>query len=307
MGENETDNQLANINHKLDMILGQHHELSERVSRLEIGHRNDDDGREGDNHILGEPTGRSQPPLPTLPPRQAGNDRQQDSFPIGHRRNTGAVDSTESSREGAVDNLQEQYNCLKTSLDRVILPPHLKLHDSRCGINRNDQPVLNVISKCGRYIESALKWTAIQTNRPNHEHDVSPEDMEQLFTILHANLKYLQDEFAALLVQGRFDNDTARLFKSLQKGTAGFDDLSLRNVRIAAELSSTRSRFPPERSGYRGSSYRGRGRFQRGGAFGRSDMFTHMTSGANFPNRRGQGWNQGQSGQQQQRHDDSGS
>jgi hypothetical protein len=34
---------------------------------------------------------------------------------------------------------------------------------------------------------------------------------------LVANIRYLQDEFAALLVKGRFDQITAQFFRSLQR------------------------------------------------------------------------------------------
>ena len=59
-----------------------------------------------------------------------------------------------------------------------------------------------------------------------------------LITSLHANLQYTQEEYATLLVKGRFDQSTATIFKSLQKGNSGFDNKSIQNVRIATELSS---------------------------------------------------------------------
>ena len=132
--------------------------------------------------------------------------------------------------------VQEKFNVIKASLERVILPTHLKLHDSRSGIKREDQPVLNVVGKCGRYIETALKLVS-ETD------EGKPVDIGQLTIVLVANIKFLQDEFAALLVKGRFDNTTSQLFRSLQKNNSGFDEESLHNVRVAAELSSISNRF----------------------------------------------------------------
>ena len=37
-------------------------------------------------------------------------------------------------------------------------------------------------------------------------------DLGQIAIVLVANLRFLQDEFAALLVKGQFDNNTSQLF-----------------------------------------------------------------------------------------------
>ena len=162
------------------------------------------------------------------------------------------------------DELQEQFNSLKSSLDRVILPPLYKLHDSRSGVKREDQPALNILSKCGRYVETCLKFLgSVDTDRP--------VDLEPLTTVLLANIKYLQDEYAALLVKGKFDNNTAQLFRSLQKNNSGFTAENIHNVKIAAELSSFAqkpSHLQPSRNfGNRGSYFdtAHRGGFYRGG------------------------------------------
>ena len=49
---------------------------------------------------------------------------------------------------------QEQFNAIKSYLERVVLPPppHINSHDTRCGIKREDQTALNLLSKCGRYV-----------------------------------------------------------------------------------------------------------------------------------------------------------
>ncbi|MEW8544183.1 MAG: hypothetical protein AB2693_11675 [Candidatus Thiodiazotropha sp.] len=166
--------------------------------------------------------------------------------------------------------IQEKFNVIKSSVDKVILPSQLKLHDSRAGIKREDQPVLNVVSKCGRYIETVLKLIS-------ESDEGKPVDLASISISLVANLKFLQDEYAALLVKGRFDNNTAQLFRSLQKNNSGFDEASLANVRAAAELSSVATRFQPNqtyrgRGGYRGN-YRGRGN---------RDIFHNLQS-SNFP------------------------
>ena len=86
-----------------------------------------------------------------------------------------------------------------------------------------------------------------------------PVDLEPLTTVLLANIKHLQDEYAALLVKGKFDNNTAQLFRSLQKNNSGFTAENIHNVKIAAKLSSFAqkpSHLQPSRNfGNRGSYF----------------------------------------------------
>ena len=162
--------------------------------------------------------------------------------------------------------IQESFNAIKSTVDKVTLPPHMKLHDSRAGIKREDQPLLNVLSKSGRYVETILKLFS----RAQEGEDL---DIEPIVTVCLAHIQYLQEEYAACLVKGRFDDNTAQLFKALQKGTSGFTDSCLQNVRVAAELSSIANRYPSNntrynsfRGGYgrpRFGSWRGRGGFER--------------------------------------------
>ena len=75
------------------------------------------------------------------------------------------------------------------------MPSGLKLHDLRTGIKREDQQTLNVLSKCGRYVETILKL--ISQSKEGEQLDLEP-----IIVALHANINYLQDEYAALLVKG---------------------------------------------------------------------------------------------------------
>ena len=123
------------------------------------------------------------------------------------------------------------------------------LHDSRSGIKREDQPVLTALSNCGRYIETALKVLG-QIREGDDNVDLNP-----LSTTLFANLKFLKDEYAALLVNGKFDKkNTSQLFCALQTHNSGFYSECLQNVRVTAELSSISNRCtqPPTPSCGRG-------------------------------------------------------
>jgi len=56
-------------------------------------------------------------------------------------RNTAEADGQEFAE------IQDRFNCIKASVEKVILPNHLKLHDTRTGVRKEDQQTLNVVSK----------------------------------------------------------------------------------------------------------------------------------------------------------------
>jgi hypothetical protein len=125
-----------------------------------------------------------------------------------------------------------------------------------------------------------------------------PANLQPVVETLDANIRYLQDEFAALLVKGRFDQTTAQYFRSLQRNNSAFDSQSLQNVRIAAELSSVSK--PNTTASYsstcRGNrSYYSRGSYfgnqgGRGQFFGQRDSF-HTLRGPSYPRFRAPGDN----------------
>ena len=117
---------------------------------------------------------------------------------------------------GRVD-IQGDFQALRDSLARIKLPAEFRLNESRHGIKRTDQGVLNVITKCSRYNETAIRLlSTIEADTT-----ISQDTLDQLLTIFHAQCKYLQDEYAALLVNGQFDDSTSRLFRALQRNTSG--------------------------------------------------------------------------------------
>jgi len=165
--------------------------------------------------------------------------------------------------------IQGDFAALRDSLSRIKLPAELKLNESRQGIRRSDQPVLNILTKCSRYSEtSARLLSTIEPGQP-----VTQETLDSLFLISHAQSKYLQDEYAALVVNSQFDNSTSRLFRALQKNTSGLNTDSLETLRSAATLAAA-SRQP------RGND-RGRGSGRSRG----SDVFSRFSQ-RGFPQRR---------------------
>ena len=86
-----------------------------------------------------------------------------------------------------IEDIQSEFTAIKDTLTKVKLRADLRLCDSRQGIRRSDQTTHNV---------------------------------QQLFAILLFQIRYLQGEFSALVVQSQFDESTGRIFRSLQKNTS---------------------------------------------------------------------------------------
>ena len=139
---------------------------------------------------------------------------------------TGIPPQPGAVRSTSQPDTQGEFQTLKESLSKVKLPADVKLNDSRQGIKRTDQPFMDALAKCGRYCENGIKlFCSLEAGT-----ELKQETLDNLFLIQYAQIKYLQEEYAALLVNGQFDASTAKIFRSLQKNTSGFDQDSLRNA-----------------------------------------------------------------------------
>jgi hypothetical protein len=156
-----------------------------------------------------------------------------------------------------VPTLERDFEVIKDCLNKIKLPEDLKLIDSKQGIKKEDQGALHIISKNARYVETAMKWLSTQDDT------VHPE-LSHLYTILRAQMQFLQTEYSALVVKGTFDEDTAKIFKCLQKNTLNFRGDALNQLRSAAEISAAKQHQRATSNQWRGSrtSYRGRPDFR---------------------------------------------
>lgn len=109
----------------------------------------------------------------------------------------------------AVD-LQGEFHAIKDSVQSVRLPADLHLNDSRSGIKRSDQPLATVVRKSARYVETSLKLLTELNNRA-----IRQDDVQKLFEVQVAHIRYLQEEQAAILVGSQFSEDTAKLFRAV--------------------------------------------------------------------------------------------
>ena len=102
--------------------------IDQRLNRLECKNS-------GYNNIFSDPRGP-----PKDPPKSADNYSCRPKkaaippYAFGPDKVTAEIDE--------LSEVQERFNVIKSSVDKVLLPNHLKLHDNRIGIKREDQPTL---------------------------------------------------------------------------------------------------------------------------------------------------------------------
>ena len=146
------------------------------------------------------------------------------------------------------------YNAIKAAHGQVKLPASLTIPTDKTGVNKKDHQVLNLLTKCAKFAETGLKIIQSPVS------DTSSK-LQDILTVLTALVITLQEEHAAIVVQGTFDENVARFFRSLQR-TNNFSPEALENLRAAASIASV---YRPRR----GQSSSGRGAYQgQGQRFG---------------------------------------
>lgn len=155
---------------------------------------------------------------------------------------------------GSSDDVQGEFLTLKDSLQKVRLPSDLKLNENRQGIKKADLAAFNVISRSARYVETTLKLLA-----NINAHSVSTEDLENVSLVQVAHIKYLQEEFAATVVQSQCPEGVSKWFRTLGKNTSTFSPSVCDRIRAAGDISKATEE--PARGRGRGH-FRGRGGFR---------------------------------------------
>lgn len=166
------------------------------------------------------------------------------------------------------DDTQGVFASIKDSVSKIKLPPALRLTDSTRGVKRNDQPFANVIQKCGRFAETSLKILLTIKEKDNR---VSDDTLFELWQTQVAQIRFLQEELSSLLVQGQFNPEVTRLYRTLQKHTSGFTPESLNLLEKATTIAAANTRNNYSRDhrgrGFHGGRFhysnRGRGNYNR--------------------------------------------
>ena len=253
---------LSKIDRTIEDIRNKHTADSLRIELLEERFRNSF----GSGFVTGSQFGQQEAPF-------AGNPGQFQQ----PQQTTGAF-SPERLSSLATEDIQGEFQALKDSHQRVKLSSDFKLNENKTGIARSDQSSYNIIVKSGRYVETGLKILS-QIDIERLPPDIK-ELLGDLFVCESAHIRYLQEEYASLLVQGQYGRDTSRLFRSLQRNTSAFNPQSLEQLRNAVTI--TAAARPTQRGGFG----RGRGGFGRGS--NRQDIFQQFQN-RSVPTRRPSG------------------
>ena len=99
---------------------------------------------------------------------------------------------------------------------------------------------------------------------------------------------FLQSEYTSLVVKATFDTETERIYRQFENNSTTFSDISLQNVRVAAELAAVlnRGQSSTNRRVYeRGSFPRSRGTYYRHQRGSRSGEWQGDFAGRTFGNR----------------------
>lgn len=204
----------------------------------------------------------------------------------------GAEAPPPSSGDAASGDFQGEFQSIKDSLQKLTLPADLRLNDSRSGIKRQDQPFNNAVVKSARYVETTLKVISTLADKTV----ITTGDVEKIFAVQCAHIKFLQEEYQTLLVKGQFDEGTAKIFRTLQKNTSAFSPGSIETLKNASQLMQAQLQINNTQQQGRGYNYRGNRRGYRGDRY---QSFSSRGFG------RGRGNQQGGSSFYSQNHDDS--
>jgi hypothetical protein len=163
--------------------------------------------------------------------------------------------------------VQDEYRAIKDSFQRVRLPNDFKIDDTKQGIKRTEQSKCTIINRCAGFTETLMK--ILLTVRPG---STFTEDLwSDLFTVAEAQIRYLQEERALVLVNSSLGDNVATLYRSFRRNTSAFPSDALDALNAAVSLSAAnQSTSQPSQRPYLGRGVRSR-------------SFTPSFRGSRFP------------------------
>ena len=174
--------------------------------------------------------------------------------------------------------IQEYYKSIKDAIQRVKIPPELKVDDSRKCVKRQEQGKAAIISACAGYGETLLKL--LLTLEP--EKPLKEGDLDDLLTIISAQLRYLQEERALVLVNSSLGEGVGRLYRNFRDNTSMFPPSTIDTLQSLVTLynasnPNTQSNRGHGRGSYRGQDYRRFDRnYSRGFRGGASQFYSRV-------------------------------
>ena len=105
---------------------------------------------------------------------------------------------------------QGDFKSLKDSYQTADISLEYKLHADRAGVKREDRTLVKLVASFAECLETLLCIIAA-------DEDNIDLLKEKVYVTVVAQQKFLQVEYAAILINSSFDLNTARYFKQLQR------------------------------------------------------------------------------------------
>lgn len=194
------------------------------------------------------------------------------------QRDNRALPSTDYSHLGGedADSLLHRYKGVRDSFSSVRLPDNLYFGGRQTGLDAKVRDSAALLNNSARYTETALKAVSSLYDQVvgQLDADINLDSVrwltEDLSVCLVAQMRFMQEEQAGLVVASTYGPRAKMLFKTLGSSSTGFGDPKLvRCMETAANLASLAAK---EDSSQRGQgSWRGPGRGH--GGFGQRGGF----------------------------------
>ena len=165
--------------------------------------------------------------------------------PTGYATHEESTPSTSSN-----DELQLQYKSVKDSVQKVRLPPGLKIETSLRGVGQQFNKTARVIHAAADYSETLLKL--LLTIDTSADPVTIPDDLvDCLVVAVTAQIRYLQSEKSVCFISGRFGEEVGSLFREFKTHASSLSAPDIQVLENVIQLSAARQQQP---RGNRGGS-----------------------------------------------------
>ena len=191
------------------------------------------------------------------------------------------------------DDLQLDVKVLQDVYSRLRVHNDLVFKGTRGGVKQQSKEAVNIICNVAKYSELMLKiltYIHRKSDDPNFEVN---KQLQELYLVAYAQLRYLQEDHAAIMCETDFGPKTKKIFKSLLKNTSSYPVDALPKLELAGRMAAIQGDgpdgAPPRRGGYTGWAGGPRGGFRNnrhrgfGRGFGRGTYQHHDGGHQNAP------------------------
>ena len=148
------------------------------------------------------------------------------------------------------DELQLQYKSVKDSVQKVRLPPGLKIETSLRGVGQQFNKTARVIHAAADYSETLLKLLLAIDTSANPV--TIPDDLvDCLVVAVTAQVRYLQSEKSVCFISGRFGEEVGNLFREFKTHASSLSAADIQVLENVIQLSAARQQ---QSRGNRGGS-----------------------------------------------------